>query len=391
MKTLLRTLSFLGFVAAAAAYPTSGYFTMPVTWDNGTRTLIVTGTIGPLGAAQNGVVTYRATWSVQSYTIQGDPTEYAPGMNVKIQPDGIGPVASSGNFNAGSYDFNLTEGQDYDWKLYEHYQANPNNERASLMLTAGSAQQKKVTVSLFNSRDVPVKYRAQQGETVLGEVTLQPNTGIIQQFYTYSDDPVQIYEQVDDLYFDGTSWSLVEGAVTTKQVKDGLTPVPSNQTQQPTTVAQSTEIPKQVSPTPPPPTAPVWKPVAANTNPAAQSDLLTNPVFREGIDKIVSELKGEAVTPSTFTQENAVTTSMAKTAVDSILPRLPAMPTITAPQAVGIYSWNMKVPGMAGTYAVVIDLTPWETPIGIFKGIVTAVMALMFFFMTLRAIKEAFA
>lgn len=151
----------------------------------------------------------------------------------------------------------------------------------------------KVTVSLFNSRDVAVTYKVMQGATEIGSVTLQPGTGLIQTFTTPSADPVTVLELVPDLAKDGDAWVVVDGATHTSTVGTA-TPasVPSGGSNPPAVpISQAPDVPTNTSPNVAPAAKPVWKNVTVNSDPANQTDLLTNSVYREGVDKIVQPAK----------------------------------------------------------------------------------------------------
>lgn len=153
----------------------------------------------------------------------------------------------------------------------------------------------KVTVSLRNDRDVAVTYKLLQGSTVLGEVTLQPGQALIQQYSTNSTETVSVAELIPGIQQDGDAWRIVPGATTTRTVAT-VTPAPIPDPQNPpapTPVTPAKDVPTNVSPNKSPTDKPIWTTTTANTNPAAQTDLLTNSTFREGIDKLYQLKKSE--------------------------------------------------------------------------------------------------
>jgi len=147
---------------------------------------------------------------------------------------------------------------------------------------------KKVTVSLYNGRDVPVTYKLMQDGVSRGELTLQPRTGAIQTFTVPASSDVTVVELVTGLAQDGDAWVVSEGAVTEVPIAT-ITPttVPPGGDNPPAPTSPTPSapgIPNSSSPNVTPTTKPVWNPVTPGSN---QTDLLTNPVFREGVDKIV--------------------------------------------------------------------------------------------------------
>lgn len=180
----------------------------------------------------------------------------------------------------------------------------------------------KVTVALRNDRDVTTNYRLKQNGTVVGSIAVAPGAGVIQTFNVQCDIAVTVEEFIEGLSQDGEgNWVAVEGGVTVKSVGT-VTPVsvPSGEPDPaPTTVPQSTEIPKTVSPTPAPVYRPVWKPRAPATDPANQTDLLTNTVFREGIEKLKEDTGKLAARDDALGKDDAGRLSSLQSAAQSTI------------------------------------------------------------------------
>jgi hypothetical protein len=167
------------------------------------------------------------------------------------------------------------------------------------------SQQFHITVVVpANDTDHAVGYRLMQGATVLGELTQQPGAApIIQTFTTTSADPVVLFESVQGFDFDGVSWFESPGAVRTRAVTPSVAPQPGpgpSATPQaaavPPTAPSPADSPTPNAPPPPAsnpvpagPAAPVWKPTAPEPSGSAP-DVLTKPVFREGVDKLYGPL-----------------------------------------------------------------------------------------------------
>jgi hypothetical protein len=72
--------------------------------------------------------------------------------------------------------------------------------------------------------------------------------------------------------------------------------------------------------------------------------------------------------------------------------KLPSMPTITGPgQSDGRYSFSMPMPGVSRSYDFTVDMSQYSTGIMIFRTLVKAVMTVYFFFLSLKAVREAAA
>lgn len=167
--------------------------------------------------------------------------------------------------------------------------AGTDSVSASWTVGAPPPPQKQVTVSLRNTRDVPVTYKLYQDGEQIGEITLQPGQALIQQFNVPAGSDVTVFESVVGVSFDGQNWVENSSAVTTKKVAEGITPHDEGAAPAvPPSVPQSPDIPQKVSPTPRPSGAPVWRSVPVELDPTQQKDLLTNAIYREGVDKLIA-------------------------------------------------------------------------------------------------------
>jgi hypothetical protein len=288
------------------------------------------------------------------------------------------------SYNSGSGTF--TGSRNYVGWLYVILRIRSNGAVATIAETTrwiqvGAAEQWKVTVSLQNTRDRPVTYRLMQGGNAVGEVTLQPGEGLIQTFTVPEGTEVTVLERVTGLELQGETWVAVDGAVTTKQVGT-VTPtnVPSGGTNpDPVPVQPSPEIPTNTQTT-----ATAARPVWRSSGTSMPEDLLTNTVYREGIEKIkedTSKLAGaipkddqatldqkkSAVTAAVNTQR----TTMETTANSEFTQKVGQNPVL-AETATG----NLGVSGSDGWPSVTIPLlgtvsfNPYNLPwlIGILRG-----------------------
>lgn len=224
------------------------------------------------------------------------------------------------------------------------YNLNPDRH---VYFQVGTQQFHVTVVVPANDTDHAVNYRLMQGATVLGELTQQPGAGpIIQTFVTQNADPVYLLESVAGFDFDGVSWFESPGAVRTRAVTPSVTPQPGpgpSPTPQATAVAPTAPSPPDsatpnappppaTNPVPAGPAAPVWK---ATPPPATGPDVVTNPVFREGVDKIfgpLSEIRTNTATANshlsaannkldavrTATEANTAALQATKASVDGV-------------------------------------------------------------------------
>jgi len=264
-----------------------------------------------------------------------------------------------------------------------------NDVKAYFQVGAGSY---KVTVKLFNSRTVPARYKLMQGSANLGEVTLQPNTGLIQTFTTSSNDPVTVLEEIDDLTKDGPLWVEVTGAVTSVPVAT-ITPIPTSQPDDPQTVNQSPDIPN--SPKTETSTSPVWKQPTPNNDPTQQKDLLTNAVFREGIEKLLTPPKVGPFTSSIINNTPPASLTTYTTALTSLKNSIPNIPNPISVAPSGNGKLTVVFPGF--TYAaltfpgktIVIDPTEYDE-ITYMRELLNGLLHFAYFLSVFRLFKSAF-
>jgi hypothetical protein len=294
---------------------------------------------------------------------------------------------------------------------------------APVVVQTGDQPKYKVTVKLFNSKNYAVRYKLLQGSTTLGETSLGPNSGLIQSFVTTSPDAITVLELVDGLNYDGAHWVAVEGAVYSSPVATAtptLVPRATDPVSE-TVVPENVNLPDNISPSPAPATAPVWKPKAPsapvvfpsttpNNDPAGQVDLVTNAVFkagvqgladaidggvrdetfRDGVDKIVSEMKGATIeAPAEIVAPVEVDLGESSVATQ-LLGKLPTAPTVETPGSVTQFSAVVTVPGLQQEFELAFNLQDYPS-VSVFRALVLAALSLSFFFLTLKAVKEAFA
>lgn len=238
--------------------------------------------------------------------------------------------------------------------------------------TIGSVD-RKITVSLRNDRNVPVTYRLEQDGTVLGSITLQPGQAIIQSFTVNSASEVKVFELVSGLARDGDNWVYDPAAVHSEEVASvppsNVEPGGPNPPATPVTPAPN--VPKTVTPTPPSKQV-VWRSVAPNNDPTQQKDLLTNAVYREGVEKIVEKLDekeslADLAPPSAALLNAAVAGQIAAqtTLVNGLIEsNVGAVPGAVAPAVnAGSSGWPTFTLPMLGTIVFSPDRVPWLAPI----------------------------
>jgi hypothetical protein len=80
------------------------------------------------------------------------------------------------------------------------------------------------------------------------------------------------------------------------------------------------------------------------------------------------------------------------TVATGIRGKMPNKPTITGPgPSDGRYTFSMKIPGIDQSYDFTVDMSQYSTGILVFRTLVQSAMAVYFYFLSLRAVKEAAA
>ena len=147
----------------------------------------------------------------------------------------------------------------------------------------------------------------------------------------------------------------------------------------------------------------VWDPKTDgnNANPTAtQVDLLTNKTFRQGIDALSSKvsivsssLSGDGVQTKNFDQTNPATVNPTSAQAIGVLSKLPTAPTIVKPGSVSTFAFSKDVTlaGHSFNFDFSFDLAHFSTAINIMRALMEGALVVWFFFLTLKALKEAFA
>jgi len=300
----------------------------------------------------------------------------------------------------------VIDGPVYQWmqvqdiQLYKYYVKFTNN-------SAFPARYKLVGTAVPSGEIVEWDGTSTHPLGTLTGVLLQPGESYIA---TIAADgtkiqDVEVVYTVEGVDFTDGQWIVSEGAVTAVKGVDvsgsvgQLASIPVEDT---VTPPQPNDVPSSVPVTPPatPQTSPgttLWK----STTDSLPADLLTKSVYREGVDKTVEKLdaikkaiEGTAVSPQNLDSSapEGWAPSAKKSDVLAAVAKLPQAPAVTMPgEASTAFALSFVPPGMSAPVTMNVDFTDYSGPISVFKGIVRGVLAIWFFFITIRAIREAFA
>lgn len=111
------------------------------------------------------------------------------------------------------------------------------------------------------------------------------------------------------------------------------------------------------------------------------------------LDAIKTAIEGTTVTAQSYPSEPDADqkTSLTASRISSALGKLPVFPSVTAPSSSSVFAFNFTPPGLTQVQHFEVDFADYSAGITIFKTIVRGALAMLFFFITLRTIKEAFA
>lgn len=270
---------------------------------------------------------------------------------------------------------------------------------------------KVVNIALRNTSDWEITYVLVQDGDPVGSVTLQPGEAIIQQMTVPGDSDVVVVAQVPGLSYDGDNWFVVEDAVYEQQVTPPLTPQIEPPLQpfvvpQPT-IPQNAKNPANnpsggggIPPWPieeegevknPNKDKPVWKHDDPNEDPDGQVDLLTNKIFREGIEKLLEN--GGAEGPEELEPgeaEEAPTVPAPDMVGKFALPTLPtSIGTVTTLSAT-IPGFNVSGVGWP-SYDWTFDLDDHASAVSLVRGIFAGILYICYFILCVRTIRGAAA
>lgn len=300
----------------------------------------------------------------------------------------------------------------------------------------GTAPDYVVSVDIpANTTDAPVQYTVTQGGVQIGSLTLQPGDPATRfNVHTASSGTTTVGQVVPAVHLDAEGF-LVSGGSMTVNTLD-VNPVPSGTTPSTVPVMPAPSVSEATARTGSTSTngdgtRGVWRADSATSG-------LSDSVYKEGVDaqlSLLSVIAGasarsaasvdslKASVDATRGAVNQVAVSVgqlnqsvtgdglsvdAAPAVDvpaavdlhsdtlasSLISKLPAAPQIQLPQPSATFSATLKLPTGQGAatsdYTVTVDPDAYPG-VSIFRAICLAVLTLTFFFLVLRAVKEAFA
>jgi len=282
------------------------------------------------------------------------------------------------------------------------------------------------TLNVKNDSGDRVDYKVMQDGQMIDWFSLGPGENRSKGYKTDSGNPITVNETPRQFFTDfATGQKTLGGDGPTKAVNladDGnpIIPTPSPGVTPPN---KSVTTPPAPSGTATSPDGVLWS-VPKETVAANQLDKAT---FKEGVDALIKavkssggggggttvdlsgvhsrldtvntkldtidgSLKTTAPTEGAFDEENAADVSfLDSSSVIGTLAKLPAAPAVIKPTTGStVIAASIPMPG-ASNFSFSVDFSNYATPILILRNIIKALLYFGFFFVTVRALKEAFA
>lgn len=264
---------------------------------------------------------------------------------------------------------------------------------------------KRVKISYLNNQDYGVNLKLvdhANPATTVTTFTLAAHAGMIEVVTLPSGvDAVDLLVEVPGIELVGTSWMLVEGAVTSRPTTSNVAGTPTPATPPTTTVPEPSGLPGASSSTTPgvtPPTAP-RPPVWTTTTNTVDGDRLDKATYREGTNKLIEEMIGTpiVVSPLAAPKDSDAVWQPASTLNSVVISKLPAPPTInTSLTESHSISIHFTVPKLSGGEFVVeksVDFSaaPYSGPIAVFRGLQLVLITIVFYLACFWAVRGAFA
>lgn len=262
---------------------------------------------------------------------------------------------------------------------------------------------KKVTVTIpANTGSYTITYTLKQGGVVIGTYVQVPGHGnyIMQVDVGANDGPVTLLATTTGVTTDGVSYIDDPLREVTQVISETILPTTS-------TTPVSVPPPSTNNAQAPAPAASggtVWSSGNGSADPAAQKDLLTNQVFREGIDKLF--VNDQNMTPGDTLDTSDVETQhgvLTADKVTGIVNKLPGRPTfeavgsaspvlaITLPLITGVSGGSGGLSFTNEDYVFSFNFTDWVTRLAWLRELIRVILMVWLFVAITRQVRESVA
>ena len=314
-----------------------------------------------------------------------------------------------GTFNSGASGLNPKTGVfNYSWlktnyaairfhiRVLDQYSQPVEQQSLELEFLPFEPVPKKVHLGLTNpSLTHPMEYRIYQDGNLIDTVTVPGGQSVAAVIEVPGNSEITVFARVKDVVQnDMGQWFESPDSVTdlgpvTAQGGGAISPIETNGTPPKTDIKPPENVPSNG--TPKDTDKPIWNPTTAAT---LDSERLDKATYREGVDKIVAELKRtiptENVDPPSAADASALEGKPEASQVTGILAKIPPMLSVTAPDTVTSFSVTFDIPEV-GDKTMTVDLTKYATGISVFRAICSAVLALLFWWAVVVTVRGAFA
>ena len=253
---------------------------------------------------------------------------------------------------------------------------------------------KKVTVTIpANNSSYAIRYTLTQGGVSIGSYVQAAGHSayILQVDVGANDGPVTLTATTTGIKKDGISLIDDPSQEVTEVISQTILPDPSG-TPVPVSPPSTNDVKKPTDTN----SGQVWSPGNQSTDPAQQTDLLTNQTFREGIDKLLDSQK-TGVTDSDGLDVSALPAPVANVTVEgvqSLKGKLPVAPTLQDPGTVSVVS--ISLPLMTSLTATTSfsfswDFSSWVTRLSWLRTFILGCISVWFFFGVNKQLRNSVA
>jgi len=356
---------------------------------------------------QTCTITNASAPAVSGQTITGTASGAQGGNPYNISVVS-GPASAAINSSTGAYTVTATGAGTISYKVWI---SGGNGYDRSNDATGGGtvANSKKVKVTLpANNGNYPIQYTLWQNGVSIGSYTQTPGNGAYILTIDVGADggAVTVTSKVIGLFIDPngnyisdpskeSSTGIIDTVTPTADPNASavdLTPPPANTAKDPSTPATKSDT--------------VWSQDAQNkTDPTAQTDLLTNATYREGVDKIKSVLeaaKNSSDTGLSSDSSTLDTSSLPESVpnvtvdkVNTLLGKLPEAPTLVPPSS-GVSSITLTFPlitaiGLTHDYTFTWDYSGWVSVMSWLRLFVLGCLSIGFYLAINKQLRNSVA
>jgi len=396
-------LIFLAFVLFCIGYAVKGAVytvsdgTMTVTENTETHVVTVTWAFGRRDDGGGDPDNWYTGGSIIKTDANGSNTNLGTAFNEHSVHSGWG---SSPWTVTGSTTFTRDPNSWYRVRIYKSNDANVFLENNATWWAPDPVTEKRVRIAGTHTGERPIRLVLRSGESdVVGSIDVQPGASYDQTFtVTEAQETAGLHLDtfVQDSFQDGV-WVQKETFDTATATKVGTAEVsgvtlPAGGIPDASWEAYSNRGPSSAAPSASTSSTSAW--TASNvTTTTTDQERLDKATYREGVDKLERVLQGKASEVPSAPTTPGTPAFTAPANPNRLASKLPTAPTIAAPSApVTAITVALEIPGITvAPVTIDFDRPGFSGPVSIFRGIMLAVMSLIYLVLSIRTVRGAFA